>query len=513
MAACAEKENVMALLFDTHVQKMKYNVLREVAKLAYRNELTPQRIMEIAPRIIPDGKPNFRCCIYKERAIINERVSMALGGEDDGTVISVLPIACDECPVDGIQVTDACRGCLAHRCKDNCPRNAISIVNHKAVIDKEKCVECGKCMSVCPYSAIVKHTRPCVNACKPQAIHIDQETEKAVIDKDKCISCGACVYQCPFGAITDKSDITKVISLIRDSNLNTDYHVYAVVAPSMASQYPNARPEQVVAGIKALGFHAVVEAAWGADMVAWLEAQELKEKGFLTSSCCPAFVNYIKRHFPSLEEHISHNLSPMAEMSKWLHEIDSTCHVVFIGPCIAKKAETKYTDAGKYVDYTITFEEMQAMFSARGIDVTTMPNAELDNASFFGRIFARCGGLAEAVTEAFKEQGITDDEFKLNAISCNGIAECKTALFKKQKGLLKENFIEGMACVNGCIGGPACLSHSSKNFAQVDAYGKSSTENTIADAIRVIQILTPTIGSEGYCEMPIEGQANNTNEE
>ena len=110
----------MALLFDTHVQKMKYNVLREVAKLAYRDELTPQRIMEIAPRIIPEGKPMFRCCIYKERAIINERVSMALGGEEDGTVVGVLPIACDECPVDGIQVSNACRGCLAHRCKDNC---------------------------------------------------------------------------------------------------------------------------------------------------------------------------------------------------------------------------------------------------------------------------------------------------------------------------------------------------------------------------------------------------------
>ena len=157
----------MALLFDTHVQKMKYNVLREVAKLAYRDELTPQRIMEIAPRIIPEGKPMFRCCIYKERAIINERVSMALGGDEDGTVVGVLPIACDECPVDGIQVSNACRGCLAHRCKDNCPKDAISIVDHKAVIDKEKCIECGKCLAVCPYSAIVKHTRPCVNACKP----------------------------------------------------------------------------------------------------------------------------------------------------------------------------------------------------------------------------------------------------------------------------------------------------------------------------------------------------------
>ena len=100
----------MSLLFDTFVQKMKYNVLREVAKLAYNDELTPQRIMDISTKIIPEGKPMFRCCIYKERAIINQRVAMALGGDEDGNVVGVLPIACDECPVDGIQVTAACRG-------------------------------------------------------------------------------------------------------------------------------------------------------------------------------------------------------------------------------------------------------------------------------------------------------------------------------------------------------------------------------------------------------------------
>ncbi len=478
----------MALLFDTHVQKMKYNVLREVAKLAYNDELTSAKLMQVATTIIPDGKPMFRCCIYKERAIINERVGMALGGEEDGTVVGVLPIACDECPVDGIQVSAACRGCLAHRCQDSCPKGAISIVNHHACIDKSKCVECGRCMAVCPYSAIVKHTRPCVNACKPQAIYIDPDTQKAVIDKSKCISCGACVYQCPFGAITDKSSITQVIALIRNSHENKDYHVYAVVAPSIASQYQTAAPEQVVAAIQALGFHAVVEAAWGADMVAWMEAQELVEKGFLTSSCCPAFVNYIEKNFPALAPHISHNLSPMAQIAKWLHETDPSCHVVFIGPCIAKKAETKYTKTKEFVDYTITFEEMQAMFSARGIDVTQMGKAELDNASFFGRIFARSGGLARAVEQALKEQGVTPEQFELKAVSCNGIAECRTALLKAQKGVLAENFVEGMACENGCIGGPACLSHSSKNAAQVDAYGRSSMEQTICDAIRVLQL-------------------------
>lgn len=477
----------MSLLFDTFVQKMKYNVLREVAKLAYNDELTPQRIMDISTKIIPEGKPMFRCCIYKERAIINQRVAMALGGDEDGNVVGVLPIACDECPVDGIQVTAACRGCLAHRCMDNCPRGAISIVDHHAIIDKSKCVECGKCMSVCPYSAIVKHVRPCVRACKAEAIYIDKETEKAVINKDKCISCGSCVYQCPFGAITDKSSITQVISLIRNSGNNKNYRVYAVVAPSVASQYTDIAPEQVMAGIKALGFYDVVEAAWGADMVAWLEAEELAEKRFLTSSCCPAFVNYIKKGFPELAENISHNLSPMARIARWLQEKDEGCHVVFIGPCIAKKGEVKYTKTKKYVDYAITFEEMQAMFSAKGIDVASMDKAQLGNASCFGRIFARCGGLAEAVKEALKEQGVTEEQFGLSAVSCNGISECKAALLKKQKGLLKENFIEGMACEGGCIGGPACLSHNARNTAQVNAYGRSSAESSISDAIKAFR--------------------------
>ena len=477
----------MALLFDTHVQKVKYNVLREVAKLAYRDELTVPKIMDIAPIIAPDGPPTFRCCIYKERAIVNQRVAMALGGEEDGTVIGMVSIACDECPMDGVQVGPLCRGCLAHRCKDNCPKDAINIVDHRAQIDKSKCIECGKCITVCPYSAIIKSTRPCINACKVGAIYTDRKTQKAVIEKDKCISCGACVYQCPFGAITDKSYITKVIRFIREAENGSGSHVYAVVAPAMASQYPNVKPGQVVAAVKKLGFYGVVEAAWGADMVAWLEAQELVEKGFLTSSCCPAFVNLIRKNYPSLEQHISHNLSPMAQISKWLKETDEGCRVVFIGPCIAKKGEAKYTEAKKYVDCAMTFEEMQAMFSAKGIDVTQMEEVEMDNASVFGRIFANCGGLAEAVTEALKEQGVTEESFVLSAVSCSGIKECNTALLKKEKGVLKENFIEGMACENGCIGGPACLSHNARNAAQVKSYSNAATEKTISSAIEHLQ--------------------------
>lgn len=478
-------------LFDTSVQEIKYKVLREIARLEYDNQLDAAHLLDIPNLIIPDGTPpTMRCCIYKERAILQERIKLAMGGAPGNPhVVEVLPIACDECPVDGIQVTAACRGCIAHRCQNACPKGAISIINHKSVIDKSKCIECGRCVAACPYSAIVKNVRPCVAACKPGAINIDGETTKAVINYEKCISCGACVYMCPFGAISDKSYITTAIRLLLDSDKNKNYKVYAVVAPSIASQYSDLSTEQVVAGVKALGFHSVIEAAWGADMVAWLEAKELVEKGFLTSSCCPAFVSYIRKNYPELADKISHNLSPMAQMAKCLKQMEPGCKVVFIGPCIAKKDEILRPEADKYVDCVLTFEEMQAMIYARHIDMKTLEPMELDNASYFGRVFARSGGLGVAVEQALKEQGVSPEQFTLKPAICNGIQECKVALLKASKGLLTENFIEGMACENGCIGGPACLSHSSKDKAQVDKYGKQAMEKTIRDSIGILGLI------------------------
>lgn len=471
--------------FDTSVQELKYKVLREVAALAYEDKLETG-VMDIAEKIIPGPNPTMRCCIYKERAIVNERVKLAMGGhEENPNVVEVLQIACDECPVDGIQVSDACRGCIAHRCANSCPKHAIEIKNHHAVIDKSKCVECGRCVAACPYHAIVKNVRPCENACKPGAISMGED-KKAVINNDKCISCGACVYQCPFGAISDKSSILKVIKMMKESENNTKYKVYAVTAPSISSQFTYATVEQVTTGIKELGFFTVVEAALGADMVAHLEAGELAEKGFLTSSCCPAFVSYIKKNFPTMVPHISHNLSPMAQISKYIKRVNPDAKIVFIGPCIAKKEEIKLDTVKDYVDAVLTFEELQALFDSKNVDLTTLEGTHLDNASYFGRVFARSGGLAVAVEQALKEREIPSEEFELKALSCNGILECRTALLKAQKNLLPENFIEGMACESGCIGGAACLTHGPKDKSQVDAYGREAKEKTISDAISIL---------------------------
>lgn len=310
------------------------------------------------------------------------------------------------------------------------------------------------------------------------------EDKQACIDNNKCISCGACVYQCPFGAITDKSFILNVIDMIKKSENNTKFKVFAVVAPSISSQFTYAKLGQVITGLKELGFHTVIEAALGADMVAQAESRELAEKGFLTSSCCPAFVDFIDKNFPEMKPFVSHNLSPMGAIAKYIKEHEAPCKVVFIGPCTAKKMEVQKETVKPYVDAAMTFEELQALFDSRDIDITTLGEGVLDNASYFGRIFARCGGLSDAVAEGLKEQGI---DFDLKPCACDGIEACRVALLQKRVKKLDANFIEGMACIGGCIGGAGCLTHGEKNKAEVDKYGREAYEKTIADAVSVLK--------------------------
>ncbi len=470
--------------FDTKVQYLKYKVLREVARQAWNDTLF-DNLLDIPKTLVPGNEPTMRCCVYKERAILAERVKIAMGGDKlNPNVIEVIDIACDECPVGGYEVTNACRGCLAHRCEDVCKKGAITFDNnHVAHIDKSKCVECGACAKVCPYTAIVSRKRPCENACKIKAISMN-ENKAAKINNDKCTACGACVYQCPFGAIMDKSFMVNVVDIIKKSEENKKYKVYAVVAPSISSQFTYAKLGQVISGLKELGFYTVVEAALGADMVAMSESKELAEEGFLTSSCCPAFVSYVKSAFPALAEHISHNLSPMAALAKYIKETSEGAKVVFIGPCTAKKAEAQLESVKPYVDSVLTFEELQALFDSKDIDITTLEEDVLDNASYYGRIFARSGGLSDAVAQAMKEQNI---EFDLKLAVCDGIEACRVALLKKSKNVLDANFIEGMACVGGCIGGAGCLTHGEKNKSEVDKYGREAMEKTISDAVSILK--------------------------
>ena len=444
-------------IFDTKVQETKYNVLREVAVQTWKGNDVFAEFNEIARKVIPKGQPPQTCCIHKDRAVVAERVRLAIGGSRyNNNVVQVIDIACDECPEAGYVITDLCRGCLAHSCMDACKVKAIHVDSRNyAKIDKTKCVECGRCAKVCKYSAIVNFQRPCEKACPVGAISMSDGGE-ADLDYEKCISCGSCVYTCPFGATVDTSSIVDVINSLKESKRkDSNNPTVAIVAPSIGSQFLYAELGQVITGIRELGFHEVYEVALGADMVAKKEAEELVEKGFLTSSCCPAFVKYIETKFPELIEHISHNHSPMVELAKFIKEGHPECKIVFIGPCISKKAEVRKPVPSKYVDYAITFEELQALFDSKDIDIRQLEETELNQATYYGRGFAMSGGLAEAVTQALKEMEVED--FAFNPIVCSGIEKCKPALNRAKKGVLPHNFIEGMACVGGCVGGSGNL--------------------------------------------------------
>ncbi len=475
--------------FETRVQYLKSMVLRYVAEAAFEDAVA-ETVLDIPKWIIPGTKPTMRCCVYKERAILAERVKLAMGGDKTNpNVIEVISIACDECAKGGYQVTDNCRGCIAHRCEAACPTKSISFCDsQRARIDNKKCIQCGKCAQVCPYGAIVNYRRPCENACKTGAIGMDEDGA-ATINYENCTSCGACVYQCPFGAIMDKSFMLDTIRFLKEAEADPEARLVAIVAPSVAAQYKNVRPAQVAAALLKLGFTDVVEAALGADMTAAHEAPELAEKGTLFSSCCPAFVALVEKKFPELADRISETPSPMVMAAMNVKMQLPAAKTVFIGPCTAKKAEVQLEKVRPFVDNAITFEEMDALFEAKKIDPAECGTEPYDDATFYGRNFAQSGGVTAAVTGALMEQPEhPDDRFGIQPVVCSGSEECIKALKKIAYGRPEGNFLEGMACVGGCVNGPVALRHpGNESFVLLSRHaeevrGKSITATAAAGA-------------------------------
>lgn len=464
--------------FETKIEHLKYQVLVEVAKHAWDESLV-ENVLDIPKKIIPGNKPTMRCCVYKERAILNERVKLAMGGNrKKKSIIEVIDIACDECPIGGYEITTNCRGCLAQRCVDACPKQAITFDNnYQAHIDKTNCINCGNCAKACQYQAIINRKRPCENACAVKAIETSQD-QVTSINEDKCINCGACISQCPFGAIMDKSFILDAIDYIIKAKTN-DYKVYALIAPSIVDSF-EANINQLATGLKLLGFDDVYEVATGADMTAFQEAKELDEKKFLLSSCCPAFVNYVNKNYPELKDYISSTASPMAILGKHLKQLDKNCKTVFIGPCTAKKAEKNLDSVKHYIDVVLTYDELVALFDSKNIDETTLKETDINNSSYFARLFAKSGGVTNAIKQGLNE---INSDMVLKTEICSGIDQCKIALLKKKNNLLSANFLEGMACNGGCINGAGInLRYSNKN-KKLDEYVNSSKYKTINESL------------------------------
>lgn len=448
----------------------------EVARVAFESDNDVKDAIEAIPyKITPGDRPIYRESIWRERAICSERVRLSMGlslrPEDvpvhitsglresdiadkyyEPPLMQVIPSACAACAPNLYKVTDNCRGCVAHPCTEVCPKGAVSIVNGRSFIDQSKCIKCGRCKAVCPYDAIAHHTRPCAEACGVKAIESD-DLGRAKINNDKCVSCGMCMVSCPFGAIADKSQIFQLIRALKRGD-----EIMVEIAPAYVGQFgEKATPGRIKAALLKLGFRDVFEVALGADMGAVTEAHHYVEEvasgkqPFMLTSCCPSWAMLAKRYFPETVDKISNALTPMVATARTIKKKHPEARVVFVGPCAAKKLEASRRTVRSDVDFVITFEELSAIFEAKGIDFEHFDEDEkLNDATGAGRGYAVAGGVANAIDKCIREY-YPETEVKIE--HCEGLEECRKMLLLAKMGKKNGCLIEGMGCPGGCVAG------------------------------------------------------------
>ena len=475
--------------------KIRHEIFTEIARMAYEDGDCRQ--MEQLPyKIVPGEVASYRESIFLERAVVGERLRVALGlslrkisehsliseGVENSLVeekyyepplINIIKFACHACPENRVIVTEGCQGCLEHPCKEVCPKGAISMVNGKSHIDPEKCIKCGRCVEACPYNAIIHQERPCAKACGMNAIHSD-EHGRAEIDQEKCVSCGMCLVSCPFSAIVDKGQIFQTILAMK-----TGTPVYAIVAPAVAGQFgPDMKPEKIRPAFQALGFEDVIEVAVGADLCTIEEAKDFmkevpEELPFMATSCCPAWSVMAKKLFPDHANCISMALTPMTLTARLIKKHNPNAKVVFIGPCAAKKLEAMRRSVRSEVDFVLTFEEMAGIFDAKHVDLENMEEDPdgVSDASTDGRNFAVAGGVAQAVVDVIKRD---HPEQEIKVANAEGLKECRQLLKLATLGKYPGYLLEGMACPGGCVAGAGTMQAIKKSQTAVGLYAKKA---------------------------------------
>lgn len=446
-------------------------------------------------RLIPfDMRPKghevpYRCCIYKERAILRDRTVAGLGlsieetedsellstlaqkslerKEPEENPLTVLTTACKGCVPARIYVTDLCQGCVARPCVNTCKFGAISVQNGKSVIDPAKCKNCGMCAQVCPYQAIQKIIVPCENACPVGAIAKDEDGH-AQIDFSKCISCGKCVSACPFGAVHEKSQIIDVLKAIKDKK-----KVIAMLAPAMMGQLP-CTPKQLKEAIQKLGFYDVYEVAQGADITTKTEAAEFVERlehgaEFMTTSCCAGYNELVDKHIPELKPFRSDTKTPLYYTAEIVKKEHPDAVTVFFSPCVAKRREALQNPN---VDYVLNYEEVGAWLIALNIQVAECGESQFKTeASAEGRNYCVTGGVAKAV------QTLLPEEIPAHPVLIDGLNKQSIRDLKKyaKNGMCDlGNLIEVMACQGGCLGGNATVNAYKPALKQVTNYVSES---------------------------------------
>ncbi len=318
----------------------------------------------------------------------------------------------------------------------------------------------------------------CISACPTDAIGQNKQGHKT-INHDLCIECGHCVNSCISGLIAERSEFIQVAQMLMESEKDP---LYAILAPSFVGQFGSViQPEQVKGALKLMGFSGVFEVALAADIITTLEAQEFyrrqhtTEPFMITSCCCPAFIKLVEKRQPKLAHVVSESVSPMIALGRLLKGKEPNCKVVFIGPCIAKKAEAKRDDLSDAIDCVLTYKETLGLLEAAELSLLkTMPVLELEDASHDGRSFAHTSGVSQAIIYAIHD---IDPTIDVTAKQGNGIKECNKLLAQAEAGEIEASFLEGMACPNGCVGGPGTIIESTKGIDCVNQHADRSPWN------------------------------------
>lgn len=453
---------------------IKKDILVRLVKAFYSENFERNTALipfEMRPK---DAEVPYRCCIYKEREIIKDRIIADLGfsvetldeterledfakasltrSETEENPLTVIDAACKGCVPTRVYVTDLCQGCVARACEKTCKFGAITIAGGKSIVDPSKCKSCGMCINACPYNAIVKLIVPCEQACPVGAIS-KGDNGTATIDFEKCISCGKCVAACPFGAVNEKSHLIDVLKSIKAGK-----QVIAMFAPAIAGQFPGTI-YQLKTAMKKAGFSDVIEVAQGADVTTKNEAKEFAErmeKGepFMTTSCCAGYNNFIKKHLPEIKPYVSDTKTPLYYTAEIVKEKYPQAVLVFISPCVAKRKEVAENNN---VDYVLNADELGAVFIGKNIEIMTMEDSHYDyESSKQARNFGVSGGVAQAVNTVVTDKtlvkpciidGLTKDSIKQLK---KYVKDCKC-----QDG----NLVEVMCCEGGCIGGNSNISN------------------------------------------------------
>lgn len=479
----------------------KQEILVRIAKLQLEGKLE-EGVHSIPKEMVPKGSPSIRCCVYHDREIVRDRVVARLGFSVENVdeekrlsdfakealnrekptwpILTFINDACNGCVKTQFVPTNACQACLARPCKVNCPKQAIEIYDHRAHIDPEKCIKCGLCAQNCPYHAIVKIPIPCEEACPVGAITRNEETGLEQIDYDKCIFCGKCMSSCPFGAVMEKSQLVDVIKHIMSGK-----KVVAMYAPAIGAQFKGAKVGQLETALLKAGFSRVWEVAIGADITADREAAEFAERmergdKMMTTSCCPAYVRAVQIHASELKNCVSETKSPMIYTAELAKKADPDCITVFVGPCLAKKREGYDNEL---VDYVLSVEEVNALLTAKEIDVSKMEaKPGKYNPTVSARNFAKTGGVAESVKIRLKDASILRPVV-INGLDKNGVKALQN-YGKINAGTVPTppdcpNLIEVMACEGGCIAGPSVIMNPKVGTVLLNMYANAGSKELV----------------------------------